>query len=52
MDQFLNWISIPNFFNAHFAWRALPYILQGLPLTIELTAVSFVGSLVLDSFLH
>lgn len=51
MDQFLNLISIPNFFNAHFAWRALPYILQGLLLTIELTAVSFVGSLVLGLFL-
>ncbi|MCH4011995.1 MAG: amino acid ABC transporter permease [Furfurilactobacillus sp.] len=51
MNSLLNWLTIPNFFNAHFAWHALPYILGGLPLTVELTIVSFVGALMLGFFL-
>lgn len=46
MNQLLSWLTIPNFFNAHFAWHALPFILGGLPLTVELTAVSFTGALI------
>ncbi|GAB6093108.1 amino acid ABC transporter permease [Furfurilactobacillus curtus] len=46
MNQLLSWLTIPNFFNARFAWHALPFILGGLPLTIELTAVSFIGALI------
>lgn len=51
MEHFLKLISIPNFFNATFAWHALPYILQGLPITIALTVLSFGLGTILGIFL-
>ncbi|MBM7543372.1 cystine transport system permease protein [Weissella beninensis] len=51
MDQLIAHLSVPNFFNAPLAWHSLPYILQGLPLTIELTIVSFIGQLILGFIL-
>ncbi|RXI79687.1 amino acid ABC transporter permease [Levilactobacillus suantsaii] len=47
----LHYFSIPGFFNAPLAWESIPQILHGLPMSIYLTAISFVGSLILGLFL-
>lgn len=51
MNDFLAHLSITNFFNAQLAWDSLPFILSGLPMTIELTVVSFLGQNVLGILL-
>ncbi|MGF7437039.1 amino acid ABC transporter permease [Lentilactobacillus senioris] len=51
MNDILTHLSITNFFNAPLAWHSLPFILSGLPMTIELTAVSFIGQIILGTLL-
>lgn len=47
----LHYFSIPGFFNAPLAWSSVPQILNGLPMSVYLTAVSFVCSLILGLLL-
>lgn len=48
---FLSHFSIPNFFNAPLAFSSIPKILMGFPMSIGLTAISFILSLILGLFL-
>ncbi|MCT3398826.1 amino acid ABC transporter permease [Lentilactobacillus hilgardii] len=47
----LNYFSIPNFFNAPLAFNSIPKILAGFPMSLYLTAISFIGALILGLFL-
>ncbi|WP_390662989.1 amino acid ABC transporter permease [Lentilactobacillus hilgardii] len=47
----LNYFSIPNFFNAPLAFHSIPKILAGFPMSLYLTAISFIGALILGLFL-
>lgn len=49
--SFLHYLSIPNFFNAPLAFSSIPSIMSGFPVSIGLTAVSFVLALILGLFL-
>lgn len=47
----IKYLSIPNFFNAPLAVRSIPRILAGFPMSIALTAISFILALILGLFL-
>lgn len=47
----LQYFSIPGFFNAPLAWSSIPQILSGLPMSVYLTAVSFVLATILGLLL-
>lgn len=49
--SFLSHFSIPNFFNAPLAWHSIPRIMMGFPISVALTAVSFLLALILGLFL-
>lgn len=47
----IKYLSIPDFFNAPLAFRSIPRILAGFPMSIGLTAISFILLLILGLFL-
>ncbi len=49
--SFLNYLSIPDFFNAPLAFQSISKILAGFPLSLFLTIVSFLLALVLGLLL-
>ncbi len=51
MDWLYKLLSIPNFFNAKLALTSIPKILAGFPMSLWLTAVSFLSALVLGLLL-
>jgi cystine transport system permease protein len=47
----LKFLSIPNFFNAPLAFSSIPQILTGFPMSLGLTAISFILAMILGLFL-